>query len=69
MARNATTFRCGLVRDFYTQGGLAVGAIVARHSTDDEFGIDVMVQMDYSPTSIPNLSALIKVRIREPARV
>jgi hypothetical protein len=37
----------GLVRDFYTQGGFAIGATVARHSTDDEFDIDVMTQLAY----------------------
>ncbi len=35
----------GLVRDFYTQGGFAIGATVARHSTDDEFDIDVMADL------------------------
>jgi hypothetical protein len=35
----------GLVRDFYTQGGFAIGATVARHSTDDEFDIDVMTDL------------------------
>jgi hypothetical protein len=37
----------GLVRDFYTQGGFAIGATVARHSTDDEFDIDVMADFLY----------------------
>ncbi|GFO82583.1 MAG: nucleotidyltransferase [Methyloceanibacter sp.] len=35
----------GLVEDFYTQGGFAIGATVARHATDDEFDIDVMAQL------------------------
>jgi hypothetical protein len=35
----------GLVQDFYTQGGFAIGATVARHATDDEFDIDVMAQL------------------------
>jgi hypothetical protein len=37
----------GLVTDFYTQGGFAIGATVARHATDDEFDIDVMAQLAY----------------------
>jgi hypothetical protein len=37
----------GLVLDFYAQGGFAIGATVARHSTDDEFDIDVMAQLAY----------------------
>jgi hypothetical protein len=49
-----------LVRDFYTQGGFAIGATVARHSTDDEFDIDVMVELacrtDVDPEAV--LSAL-----------
>lgn len=35
----------GSVQEFYTQGGFAIGATVARHSTDDEFDIDVMAQL------------------------
>ncbi len=37
----------GHVRDFYPQGGFAIGATVARHSTDDEFDIDVMADITY----------------------
>jgi hypothetical protein len=37
----------GLVLDFYAQGGFAIGATVARHSTDEEFDIDVMAQLAY----------------------
>lgn len=37
----------GHVSDFYPQGGFAIGATVARHSTDDEFDIDVMADIDY----------------------
>ena len=37
----------GFVRDFYPQGGFAIGATVARHSTDDEFDIDVMADLAY----------------------
>lgn len=37
----------GHVRDFYPQGGFAIGATVARHSTDNEFDIDVMADIDY----------------------
>jgi hypothetical protein len=37
----------GCVRDFYAQGGFAIGATVARHSTDDEFDIDVMADITY----------------------
>src|SRR5262245_57225201 len=36
----------GRVQEFYPQGGFAIGATVARHSTDDEFDIDVMAQLD-----------------------
>jgi Second Messenger Oligonucleotide or Dinucleotide Synthetase domain len=35
----------GFVLDFYTQGGFAIGATVARHATDDQFDIDVMAQL------------------------
>jgi hypothetical protein len=37
----------GFVRDFYAQGGFAIGATVARHSSDDEFDIDVMADIAY----------------------
>lgn len=37
----------GCVRDFYPQGGFAIGATVARHSSDDEFDIDVMADISY----------------------
>src|SRR5258708_10473824 len=37
----------GAVRDFYPQGGFAIGATVARHSSDDEFDIDVMAGLAY----------------------
>src|ERR1700730_7678107 len=37
----------GFVRDFYAQGGFAIGAPVARHSSDDEFDIDVMADIAY----------------------
>lgn len=37
----------GCIRDFYAQGGFAIGATVARHSTDDEFDIDVMADITY----------------------
>lgn len=38
----------GCIREFYTQGGFAIGATVARHSSDDEFDIDVMADITYS---------------------
>jgi hypothetical protein len=37
----------GAVRDFYPQGGFAIGATVARHSSDDEFDIDVMADLPF----------------------
>ncbi|WP_439356834.1 nucleotidyltransferase domain-containing protein [Bradyrhizobium sp. DASA03007] len=37
----------GAVRDFYPQGGFAIGATVARHSSDEEFDIDVMADIAY----------------------
>ena len=37
----------GFVRDFYPQGGFAIGATVARHSSDDEFDIDVMTDLAF----------------------
>ena len=37
----------GFVRDFYPQGGFAIGATVARHSSDDEFDIDVMADLAF----------------------
>lgn len=38
----------GFVRDFYPQGGFSIGATVARHSSDDEFDIDVMADLAFS---------------------
>src|SRR5580700_2701762 len=35
----------GLVELVYGQGGFAIGATVARHSTDDQFDIDGMAQL------------------------
>src|SRR5687767_14028392 len=43
----------GLVEEFYTQGGFSIGATVARHATDDEFDIDVMVQLTFRPDIDP----------------
>jgi hypothetical protein len=37
----------GFVRDFYPQGGFAIGATVARHSSDDDFDIDVMADLAF----------------------
>jgi hypothetical protein len=37
----------GFVRDFYPQGGFAIGATIARHSSDDEFDIDVMADLAF----------------------
>jgi hypothetical protein len=37
----------GCIRDFYAQGGFAIGATVARHSSDNEFDIDVMADISY----------------------
>lgn len=34
-----------LVEEFYTQGGFAIGATVARHATDAEFDLDAMAQL------------------------
>ena len=35
----------GLVEEFYVQGGFSIGAVVARHATDDEFDLDAMIQL------------------------
>lgn len=35
----------GLVELFYAQGSFAIGATIARHSTDDEFDLDAMAQL------------------------
>jgi Second Messenger Oligonucleotide or Dinucleotide Synthetase domain len=43
----------GLMEEFYTQGGFAIGATVARHGTDDEFDIDVMAQLAFAADSDP----------------
>jgi hypothetical protein len=37
----------GFVCDFYPQGGFAIGATVARHSSEDEFDIDVMADLAF----------------------
>jgi hypothetical protein len=42
----------GLVEEFFTQGGFAIGATVARHGTDDEFDIDVMAQLAFAADSV-----------------
>jgi hypothetical protein len=44
---------CGLVQEFYAQGGFAIGATVARHATDDEFDIDVMAQLAFRDDADP----------------
>jgi hypothetical protein len=41
----------GLVELFYTQGSFAIGATIARHSTDDEFDLDAMAQLGL-PTNV-----------------
>ena len=58
----------GLVLDFYTQGGFAIGATVARHTTDNEFDIDVMIQLAYRTDIEPEfvLSILDKAIRAEP---
>jgi hypothetical protein len=40
----------GKIELFYPQGGFMIGATVARHSTDSEFDIDVMAQINW-PTN------------------
>ena len=35
----------GIVELFYAQGSFAIGATIARHSTDDEFDLDAMAQL------------------------
>jgi hypothetical protein len=45
----------GLVQDFYPQGGFAIGATVARHSSDDEFDIDVMADLAFPADVDPEL--------------
>jgi hypothetical protein len=46
----------GLVQLFYPQGGFMIGATVARHSTDADFDIDVMAQIDWSLTIDPEIA-------------
>ncbi|MGJ4953208.1 hypothetical protein [Bradyrhizobium sp. HKCCYLS20291] len=46
----------GQVHDFYPQGGFAIGATVARHSTDDEFDIDVVADINYRPNIDPEVA-------------
>jgi Second Messenger Oligonucleotide or Dinucleotide Synthetase domain len=41
----------GRVQLLYPQGGFMIGATIARHSTDAEFDIDVMAQIDW-PTNV-----------------
>lgn len=41
----------GKVEEFYPQGGFAIGATVARHSSDSDFDIDCMAQIAW-PTNI-----------------
>jgi hypothetical protein len=43
----------GMVQLFYPQGGFMIGATVARHSTDAEFDIDVMAQINWPATIDP----------------
>jgi SMODS domain-containing protein len=42
-----------LIQLFYPQGGFMIGATVARHSTDAEFDIDLMAQINWSPNIDP----------------
>ena len=46
----------GRVQLFYPQGGFMIGATIARHSTDAEFDIDVMAQIDWPPTVDPEIA-------------
>ncbi|MDR3473583.1 MAG: nucleotidyltransferase [Devosia sp.] len=41
----------GKIEEFYPQGGFSIGATVARHSSDSDFDIDGMVQVDW-PTNV-----------------
>jgi hypothetical protein len=41
----------GRVEEFYPQGSFAIGATIARHSSDSEFDIDVMAQINW-PTNV-----------------
>jgi len=43
----------GLVELFYPQGSFAIGATIARHSTDDEFDLDAMAQLNLPPDVDP----------------
>lgn len=55
----------GRVQLFYPQGGFSLGATVARHSTDDEFDIDGMAQLDLTPGVDPEAAlALLHDAIR-----
>ncbi len=47
----------GRVEVFYPQGGFMIGATVARHSTDSEFDIDVMAQINW-PVNVDPEAAL-----------
>jgi len=43
----------GLVELLYPQGSFAIGATIARHSTDDEFDLDAMAQLTLPPDIDP----------------
>jgi len=50
----------GLIELFYPQGGFMIAATVARHATDAEFDIDVMVQIGW-PADVDPEQALATV--------
>src|ERR1039457_5574864 len=47
----------GRIELFYPQGGFMIGATTARHTTDAEFDLDVMAQINW-PTNIDPETAL-----------
>src|SRR5262249_25654912 len=58
----------GLVELVYPQGGFAIGATVSRHSTDEEFDIDGMAQLNLRADIDPERPlALLHDAIRGPA--
>ena len=46
----------GRIEEFYPQGGFAIGATVARHSSDSDFDIDVIAQINWRVDIDPEIA-------------
>jgi hypothetical protein len=56
----------GRVQLLYSQGGFMIGATTARHSTDADFDIDIMAQIDWPANIDPEIA--LSTLLRDPGR-